>query len=222
MNISIVLLCLVLIIAYMLTYHTIPLRVPVVDITHVCGDGKIAVVGNGKLSIRDRQEIEECACVIRFNDMKNRKMGERVDVLAIRHNIKDVKFNGVVWPVFKYCDEDFLQYVHSIAHMIITPIAVFEDTCTKYKTQWKNKGFFTGCHKTVKQGSARCGPSTGGVVIEHLFSHPKIAPENINIYGMNWNGGDWHLDFNDPFLIQECCKNCKIHQTNTNKYNSNT
>ena len=45
---------------------------------------RVAVVGNGPLSVTDREEIKTYDKVVRFNNMRNWRKGERLDTLAIR------------------------------------------------------------------------------------------------------------------------------------------
>lgn len=221
MQIVIIFLVFVLFCTFLVMYRNLHFNA-ILDIADVCGNGTIAIVGNGELHADNHQEINGCGCVIRFNDMKNKRKEDRMDVLVLRHNAIDsidhnMKSSVILWPVYKYCSEGTIERMKMNSN-IITPIPVFEESCIKDKEQWRSKIIFEKCHKSTKQGDARCGPSSGAAVIDHLLSHPKINPNNIHIFGMNWNGGDWHIDFKDPFLVQECCKGCKIHTTSTNNY----
>ena len=44
----------------------------------------ICVVGNGPLSKENRAQIQKCELVVRFNDCKNMKKNERMDIHVMR------------------------------------------------------------------------------------------------------------------------------------------
>ena len=85
----------------------------------------------------------------------------------------------------------------------------------------KNLSVFDGCsfckHSDLpcKHKHTRLGPSTGAIISE--LQKMDFVKE-INVYGMNWNGGNWHNDFKHKNMVPECCSKCTIHETKSNKY----
>ena len=53
--------------------------------------GNVAVIGNGNISENDRNKIQSAQYIIRFNDMKNYKQGERIDA----HFSRKIQDNGI-------------------------------------------------------------------------------------------------------------------------------
>ncbi|GAB4817505.1 hypothetical protein N2152v2_004551 [Parachlorella kessleri] len=57
---------------------------------HLCGcfakpqAAQVALVGNGPLSVSQREDIGGADCIIRFNQLHNRQQGERTDVWFVR------------------------------------------------------------------------------------------------------------------------------------------
>lgn len=72
---------------------------------------------------------------------------------------------------------------------------------------------------SIKQnlhGDATSGVSTGTAVLSTLQNDDNV--ESINVFGMNFNGGFWHVDFNDPNLSNICCTKCVFHKTSIEQY----
>ena len=44
----------------------------------------IAVVGNGKITLEDREKIKKCNLICRFNDTKNYNFMDKTDILFVR------------------------------------------------------------------------------------------------------------------------------------------
>ena len=181
----------------------------------------ITVVGNGPLSSQDRAEIESSDCVLRFNDMKNKREEEKTDIHVIRFPSAGGidKMSIPFIPVIeKESDRALFQ---KSTRPILSELQVFIENVKKNSID-PNLSVFPGCRKcdeknACKHSSALLGPSTGALVISELEQDKSVS--KIHVYGMNWNAGDWHIDFKDPTLVPECCTKCVIHPTHTNKYN---
>ena len=44
---------------------------------------QVAMVGNGPLAEAQREDIAQAACIVRFNQLENRKPGERTDLWIV-------------------------------------------------------------------------------------------------------------------------------------------
>ena len=213
-------------------------------ISDVC-TGRIAVVGNGPLSEEQRAEINDPSrydCIVRFNDRKNMKPGERTTVHAVRdipaktffqearrkisHVLPFVSYSsrkvpgidspesGVyVQPVTARFEEVRRQFE---GHDVLPPIFVSERG-----TDIPSRSYFPGCNacQTIyncESSSTSAGPSTGTSVIEVLNASQSTS--YMDVFGMNWNGGNHHFDFKQPDLVSTCCDKCIIHPTVTHEY----
>ena len=181
----------------------------------------VAVVGNGPISEEDRSNINKANCVLRFNDLKNYKTGERFDVHVTR-------FSNGYW-----------SGMHLLHHApYVLPIAM---TSSDVKNSWvlygrkklptilvyenkKNvelpptsKIFMRStCGDECLQSSADWGPSSGAAVIDMLENLESV--KKIEVYGMNWNGNKNHIDFKVPNIVPKYCSKCKLHPTSNNDY----
>uniref|UniRef100_A0A6C0IY35 Uncharacterized protein n=1 Tax=viral metagenome TaxID=1070528 RepID=A0A6C0IY35_9ZZZZ len=207
-------LTIVFIIIFAVVY--VQLQTRYISLSNVC-EGSIAVVGNGPISKADRYFINSQNCIIRFNDQKNKLKDERTDVLVLRNNtIHLSQKDSTIWPVIPFCKtiEDYqVKY-----HKLIKPIHVYEDLCDDDRNvqEMKSKKVYNNCIKQNIHGNATSGISTGTAVLSSLQNDDNI--ESINVFGMNFNGGWWHVDFNDPNLSNICCTKCIFHKTRMEQY----
>lgn len=183
-------------------------------------NGTVAVVGNGPISDEDRYNIDKADCVIRFNDLKNFKHGERCDIHAIRYT--DGTFpglnlnpkNSIILPV---SPNNYAVYNSSdLCNMTgLPPLLIYESRLSNDLD--KNVAIFenSNCGKECIQSSSQYGPSTGTAVIDLLENCNSV--NKIEVYGMNWNGAG-HLDFKNPTIVENFCSKCDIHRTQSSKY----
>lgn len=204
----------VLIIIFVVVY--VQLQTKYIALSNVC-EGSIAVVGNGPISESDRDFINSQNCVIRFNDQKNKLKYDRTDVLVLRNNTLHLSQKDfTIWPVIPFCKniEDYqVRY-----HKLIKPIQVYEDLCVNDPNikEMKSKKVYNNCIKQNLHGDATSGVSTGTAVLSILQNDDNV--DSINVFGMNFNGGWWHVDFNDPNLSNICCTKCVFHKTSIEQY----
>ena len=186
-----------------------------VDFSQVCS-GKIAVVGNGPINESDRKFINQHDCVIRFNDEKNKMPHEKTDVLVLRNNALHLASKHVVvLPVIPYC-KDITDYLQNVSNLI-EPIHVYEPVCKGGDSQtWVTKQVFKDCIKTSRHADSSSGVSSGTALLSRLQDDASV--QKVNVFGMNFNGGWWHVDFNDINLTHVCCTKCKFHPTRVNEY----
>lgn len=193
----------------------------------VC-NGNVVVVGNGPLCDEDREDINsgKYDCIVRFNDRKNLKDGEKTTVHAVRdvpkwfgvRSYPGVTNNEQVWlqpvtarpkTVKKLIQKDY-------ANGLLPALYVHEENSQVFSSH-----LFPGCAECktkfeCETSASKYGPSTGAVILDALQSSPHV--DQIHVYGMNWNGNEQHLDFRQPDLVPECCTKCVIHQTASGQY----
>lgn len=183
--------------------------------------GNVAVVGNGPISEKDRCEINrDYDCVVRFNDMKNYKLGDVTTVHAIRPLAAVypgiTKSDVPVWPVI--FNKTQLPVTE---RTVLDPIIVHERS-NGTRNVIKDGILFPGCNacnkKKCSHSLAKHGPSTGAAVIDELNRARNV--ESIHVYGMNWNGGSHHVDFKHSDLISRCCDKCVLHPTCSDEYDN--
>jgi hypothetical protein len=215
------------------------------DITDKCF-GRIAVVGNGPLNPEDREFInnkDNYDCIVRFNDRKNMEAGEQTTVHAVRDtsnlqtlkkdfnmkNMWDFVSGKRVVPGLVENENVFVQPVTARPDIlethfpknieVLNPILVNEIFHSNVEDE-----IFPNCLH-CQEGifncdtkSSRGGPSTGTAVLNVLESSDDV--ESIDVYGMNWNGGEHHLDFQkkNQNLVKECCTKCQIFPTASQDY----
>ena len=187
----------------------------------VC-NGRVAVVGNGQLSEDDRKAINTFDCVVRFNDMKNKRPEERCDVQVIRyahHKFPGAHLNNgqPILPVVT--SNRMLKNDALIGKHILPPLHVYEKLHRRHNELKNDARLFDTCDSCGDKCShkkAHAGPSTGASVISFLENSPVVT--SIDTFGMNWNGGTHHVDFKHPDIIEECCTKCVIHPTPSQSY----
>ena len=179
--------------------------------------GRIAVVGNGPLSKANRNELNSFDCVVRFNDLKNMKQGDALTVHAIRHvdrgknsflpGLEKTVKNSHVLPIIQRS-----KLMQKFPANALPPLYVDENGIDRQLE------IFEKCENGVQyhHSLTRSGPSTGSLVISYL--NKASSTKSIDVYGMNWNGGDFHLDFKDPTIVARCCNKCTIHPTHSQRY----
>lgn len=181
--------------------------VDVVMFDDVCA-GDVAVVGNGPLSDADRESIEKHQCVIRFNDTKNLREGEKTTILALREHvlsriIRRTPADTVIWPV-----------VFSKAFRAPTTPHRFLPAIPVYRRESGNHFadllLFRNSKRAQRQGTTPAGPSTGTAIIDWIVTN---TARTVDVYGMNWSGSQQHVDFRYPTLVRDCCTTCRIHET---------
>lgn len=184
--------------------------------------GTVAVVGNGPLSEHDRRDINNSDYVIRFNDLKNFRDGERCDIHAIRHHgtfdfasiYKTPNYSQII-PVAPN-PECVFNSKYLSGKTGLAPLFLFDPR--KNNILSSNTRVFKNstCSEECIPSNSDFGISTGTAVIDALESCNSV--NKINIYGMNWNGEHEHLDFKYPYLVKKYCNKCKIYKTNSNNY----
>lgn len=188
---------------------------------------QVAVVGNGPISESQREMINNCQCIIRFNDAKNRRSNERTDVQVVRRQLGLGRIDRMFWKYYIpdgvysfYLDATPRTWVPSYYGLknLIEGVEIgivgskFED----------DNILFPGCNKCNNSpcfySISNYGASSGALVIDGLDSMDNI--KELHIFGMNWNRGipGEHVDFDYPNLVKECCKKCIFHKTPNNKY----
>ena len=187
---------------------------------------EVCLVGNGPLSEEDRMKINNCKQIIRFNTVKNFKEGERIDIHAVRFHsdffLRDVQILPDVPKLIIFTNEKQVQkYSEQLKkYKLLTPIFAYEPQLSDDTSYMKEQSIFNRCHLCLsnecRYSNTDAGVSTGTIVINHLESLHNI--KKIDVFGMNWNGGDWHLDFANPEIVPTCCRKCTIHKTATKNY----
>lgn len=184
--------------------------------------GTVAVVGNGPLSAQDRLNINNSDYVIRFNDLKNFRYGERCDIHAIRHHgvfdfasINKTPNYSYVMPIASNPNLVFNSRYLS-GRTGVGPLFLFDPRENNILSS-KDKVFKNSCRsEECIPSNSGFGVSSGTAVIDALENCNSV--NKINIYGMNWNGEHEHLDFKYPDLVKKYCNKCKIYKTKSNNY----
>ena len=181
----------------------------------------VAVVGNGPISEEDRSNINKANCVLRFNDLKNYRKGERFDVHATRH------MNGFWSGMHLFHHAPYVLPIAMTSSAVkkskrlagrkkLPTILVYENN-KKVELSPTSKIFkHSACGDECRHSTADWGPSSGAAVIDMLENLETV--KKIEVYGMNWNGNKNHIDFKDPYIISKYCSKCKLHPTSNNSY----
>lgn len=205
----------------------------------VNGTYRIAVVGNGPLFEEDRQRIGAHENVLRFNDLKNWREGERVTLHACRvdnswqHSWIPATAKTRAHNVTRWALAYDLRWVTAVRNDAQLVSWTFKSELVRsgiwqlfspYRPQvlepWrKSARIFPNCsacgaHCIFQQTDH--GPSAGAITLSALQAIPEVA--EIAVFGMNWFGGDEHIDFKWPQIVPTCCTKCKIHPTPTEAY----
>ena len=173
----------------------------------------ITVVGNGPISENDRQKINDGKCVLRFNDMKNKRQGDKVSFVAVRDNMYNhVSTDVPLLPIIT----DFNRSLPKTNLIIDPPVVAHEPYLQNQNNKIDDRMLFSECKESKHHSETIHGPSSGALVLDYLNSDPRI--EYIHVYGMNWNAGKFHVDFKYPGLVKTCCDKCVFHDTNGASY----
>jgi len=149
---------------------------------------RVCVVGNGPLTEDQRVEIADCSRIVRFNDMKNKRPEDRVDVHVKRLQDSMQVCSG------ESCNERALK---GQGYSLFPSCSVREDIPELAKMELR--------------------PTTGTMFLSDLQeADPDV--DDIRIYGMNWNMTDTVHSRNEGLLIEKCCTKCKVSPTPTKNY----
>ncbi len=187
--------------------------------------GTVAVVGNGPIAESDFDNIKKCDFIVQFNDAAHYDKLERCDVLAIRpqehlrNKLRDVQpilaklpADVLVLPVV--VSSKRVELFRDRPQTVLPPLLVYEES--RESDIPGTTSLFECSEKKCQQQSSRAGPSTGAAVLSHLDTIDAI--DSLEVFGMNFLGGNWHLDFRDPSIVPRYCKKCTIHATPTSRY----
>ena len=175
--------------------------------------GVVAVVGNGKISKIDRENIEKSDYVLRFNDMKYFKNGERVDGHFCRHRILDNKYPGLNM----FNKEDNIYSILCALKKYEVPANIFYEL----ESGIERYNLFINCNnnENVEKYKKKVEKwvSSGIVAISELQKNENV--NEIHVYGMNWNFpvAGVHSPL-EKDLINSCCTKCNINKINTESY----
>jgi hypothetical protein len=189
----------------------------------------IAVVGNGQLSEKDREKINNHDIICRFNDVKNHNFLDRTDILFVRQDGSTGKIHGLNnYATNIRCKElvfigSWNEHYENLKAHNNTPINIiniYEDHCSKESSINKcilndNADIIFENKKHVVPHTA-CYLSSGTLAISYLLE--KFPEANLEIFGMNWafqHAG--HPKIFEKNLIAGC-KRCNINYMKNNKY----
>lgn len=183
--------------------------------------GNIAVVGNGPLSEEDRSNINKADCVIRFNNLRNYKTGERFDVHVTRHSNGDwlgmhlFHHAPFILPIaMRHSDVKNSRVLYG--RKKLPTILVYENNKNVDLPPTSKIFKNSACGDECKHSSADWGPSSGAAVIDMLENLKSV--KKIGVYGMNWSGNKHHNDFKYPYIVPKYCSKCEIHPTPNSGY----
>ena len=168
--------------------------------------GNIALVGNGPLSETQRKEIntKNFNFVLRFNDMKNYRNGDRVDVLVCREwedTHKYAKSNHCL-----KCKK-MLVGVHAREDLRANGADMYIETKKKHYFELFNRPENVNLNQQ---------PSTGAIVISEIQNNSKV--KKIDVYGMNFNFKSIYHKKNEGSIIRKYCEKCIFHETPSSSY----
>lgn len=202
---------------------------------------RVAVVGNGPLLEMDRERIDAYRNVIRFNDAKTMRPGERTTVHVNPYDHERLRSpqateHAHLWGLHNRWQHATERHNYSV---VTLNYQSYEDDVPALN--WGR--FFTGHGPRLPQtlgpwakttrifaGCTNCtgdrcllskgwlGLSAGASVIEALDALDDPPLEEIAVFGMNWHGEVGHTDFRDPTLVRDCCAHCVIHATASGDY----
>ncbi len=193
---------------------------------------RVAVVGNGPLRDEDRPRIAAYRNIIRFNDAKNMRPGERVTI-HVGVSLRLFAANASRWAIVnRWQDVDANAYSLISLNYGEQQSASWLDlgrlfSGKRYRPEtlgpWADAlRVFPNCSNCTGDrcllANGYSGMSSGGTVLEQLDTlEPPL--EEIAVFGMNWNEDcKNNLDFKDRTLIRDCCARCVIHPTASHRY----
>ena len=180
----------------------------------------VTVVGNGPLRAADRAAIARqrtATPIVRFNDVKTLRAGERTTLRLVRWpSAHAAPCAAPVW------------YVTHLPPSTLPPDVVQNYTLVYERDKGEKNALdprredvrvfpdCPGCGAACDHNATDAGPSTGAVALSALQQDPGIV--RIDVYGMNWNGPAYHLDFVNRTLVPRCCTKCVVHPTASASY----
>ena len=177
---------------------------------------KIAIVGNGPITDSDRELINNCGLIIRFNHISRMKPDDKIDVLISRRYINkylganDGKTNPLIDPSMKgkrlkciYLVDGDTSGEKTVGKIFNTPVYSVESV--------KIKGI-------AKE------PSTGMTFILYMLKY--IQNKDIEVFGFNLNGTHYHDYENEKKVFyknvcnssNEVLQCFNLHKTATEEY----
>mgnify|MGYP001245262042 CR=1 FL=1 len=193
----------------------------------------ICIVGNGPLSEENREQIKSsdlCDKVVRFNDMKNMKPEEPVDLHVVR------SWGKSWWGLAEHPNK---KTNYTGRPDVDVPLIVIGEArrggqlpenkeVYKFVTRNKNKTKPGPTPRSIYDGCEFCGGScvsnahnfTSGAHAISLFQADTDV-ENIHVFGMNFttNLKPKHQHATNEFeLHSNCCTKCTIHKTPKDTY----
>ena len=196
---------------------------------------QVAVVGNGPIIESDFENLKKYPFIIQFNharyyDKINRcnllvvrpRENYRIGIQKVNHLInifKKIKSDTLICPVLVNNSRvNELELINIKKNKILIPIKCFEKLSGLQNRNdlIQNNTLFNCNKKIAKYNSSICGPSTGAIILSELFKIPFI--EKIHVFGMNFNGGNDHIDFIYPNIIKEYCTKCIFNKTKNLSY----
>ena len=198
---------------------------------------RVAVVGNGPLSTADRIAINNHTNVVRFNDYypKNYVHGDKITI----HCSTIDQFahpwanpNATKWAVaaqLRHLDADSKFYtwnmnpsqVRVYGTRFFWSVALGLEPASILAPWFDTHRLFRNCSRCGDRclsKNTNSGFSRGAIALNALEDDAGVA--HIDVFGMNWNGGDGHVDFAYPTIVAECCTKCTIHPTHSMEYGS--
>ena len=179
------------------------------------GVSEVAVVGNGPISQLDRNSIAKHKFIVRFNDMNNLEPGEKTTLRVMRHpsDPPKVHVDAPIWHVGPMMSPLWSDQITTLG---------YEHQDGARNDAPETNRIFPHCNCGLSclenKKDAWAGASTGAIALSVLDGMPEV--KKINVYGMNWAGESYHIDFQNRSLVKGCCTTCTFHQTASSAYGS--
>lgn len=137
---------------------------------------RVCAVGNGPLSDADREAVAQCPFVVRFNDLKNMRPGERIDLHVLRE--AEGYYHGA-----GQCGQAPLLLVHNPPHGGAVPRAPRRRGAPVVGRLPHPPDLFGQPTDTHEWGA-----TTGAVVLQHLQLSAGVG--RVDVFGMNFTHAD--------------------------------
>ncbi|KAK9865789.1 hypothetical protein WJX84_011150 [Apatococcus fuscideae] len=161
----------------------------------------IAIVGNGPISIQQRQQIQTADVVIRFNKLNNRFCGERLDVWVVRfgnttesgyHGVNEVTHCTTAEAIGRLSSLWFLDNKPGWArqHAMDTIVQNFTEAGWMEDKTWlgiDKRPLTDEFHQTMDKGTT---PSSGWIGLR-LAERCRPWGARIHLFGYNWSPLAW-------------------------------
>lgn len=171
----------------------------------------VTVVGNGPISEKQRNEINKQKWVIRFNEFKNFKQGDKVDEHVIL-GYDEKKIKSILEA------NSINEYDRNIRVTLITEEGknISHDNLIERDNSSYNCFDPIGPDKKdIMEVNNR--PTAGMIILSVLQSDDNV--DTIRVYGMNSNyTGDWHSK-KEQKIKKKYCTKCIFYKTTTDSYN---